>query len=162
MRSYPQVDHRDLPFIQDRVLQKRPINEYELNTPGLPRPDNPPHSHDSTWTPGGHLTSDSAHTSQMYVGTSIGMKTNSFRTPSPPYSLETRLVFEIQGQKQVYDLAHQDSGLNPESVIELLRLSKSERGNWMTAGAYFRRRGNSHAALQIVATMVQGMSAVHE
>jgi len=97
----------------------------------------------------------------MYVGTSIGMRKNLSQTPSLPYSLETRLVFEIQGQKQVYDLS-QDSGLNPESIIELLRLSKSERGNWMMVGAYFRRRGNPRAALQVVATMVQGMPPVQE
>ena len=97
----------------------------------------------------------------MYVGAPIGMRKNLFRTPSLPYSLETRLVFEIQGRKQVYDLS-QDSGLNPESIIELLRLSKSERGNWMMAGAYFRRQGNPRAALQVIATMVQGVSPVQE
>lgn len=144
-------DHCDFP------VQKRPSCTHSYR----PQSDQDDRSHNSSWTPGGDLTSYSAHTSQMYVGTSIGMKKNLSRTSPPPYSLETRLVFEIQGRKQVYDLS-QESGLNPESIIELLRLSKSERGNWMMAGAYFRRRGNPRAALQVVATMVQGMSPVQE
>lgn len=62
---------------------------------------------------------------------------------------------DIQGQKVTYDLT-KDPEQNPKLVIELLKLSSSERGNWMVAGAHFRRTGKPHAAIDIMYAMIEG------
>lgn len=72
------------------------------------------------------------------------------------FSLDSHLVMDIQGQKVTYDLA-KDPEQNPKLVIELLKLSSSERGNWMVAGAHFRRIGKPHAAIDIMYAMIEGV-----
>ena len=60
----------------------------------------------------------------------------------------------LGGQHITFDLEGLD--VDPHSIIELLRSSSSDRDKWMIVGASYRRKGNTHAALTVVATMVQG------
>lgn len=45
---------------------------------------------------------------------------------------------------------------DPRSIIELLSATSSDRDKWMIVGAFYRRKGNIHAALTVVTTMVKG------
>jgi hypothetical protein len=45
---------------------------------------------------------------------------------------------------------------DPRSIIELLSATSSDRDKWMIVGALYRRKGNIHAALTVVTTMVKG------
>lgn len=76
------------------------------------------------------------------------------------FSLDSRLFIDIQGQHIVYDLA-KDPEQDPKIVIDLLKLSSSERGNWMVAGAHFRRIGKPRAAIDIMYAMLEGMTSCH-
>jgi hypothetical protein len=81
------------------------------------------------------------------------------QAPSPHYTLETCLVLDIQGQPTKYDLV-QDPGQDPKIIIELLKLSKSERKYWMMVGAHFRRIGKPQAAIDVMYAMLEGMFLV--
>jgi len=50
----------------------------------------------------------------------------------------------------------QDLDDDPCSIIELLSATSSDRDKWMIVGAFYRRKGNIHAALTVVTTMVKG------
>lgn len=60
----------------------------------------------------------------------------------------------LGGQHITFDLEALD--VDPNSIIELLRSTSSDRDKWMIVAAFYRRKGNTHAALTVVATMVQG------
>jgi hypothetical protein len=45
---------------------------------------------------------------------------------------------------------------NPATVIELLKVTLSERGNWLIVAAYYRRTGNPAAAVLVVTAMLEG------
>ncbi|KAH9176446.1 hypothetical protein EDB89DRAFT_2065780 [Lactarius sanguifluus] len=49
------------------------------------------------------------------------------------------------GQRITFDLEGLD--VNPRPIIELLRATSSDRDKWMIVGAFYRRKGNTHAAL---------------
>lgn len=48
---------------------------------------------------------------------------------------------------------------DPGSVIELLKVTASERGNWLIVGAYYRRIGNPGGAKAVVTAMLEGVDA---
>jgi hypothetical protein len=73
---------------------------------------------------------------------------------NPPFSLNTRLLLCFHGEIITYDLKALDSDTRP--VIELLKITDSERGNWMTVGAYYRRSGHIRAAMSVIQTMIEG------
>jgi len=70
----------------------------------------------------------------------------------PP--IQTLLSMSLCGRPINFDLQTLDD--DPRSIIELLSASSSDRDKWMIVGAYYRRKGNTHAALTVVTTMVQG------
>jgi hypothetical protein len=70
----------------------------------------------------------------------------------PP--IQTLLDMTTGGQRINFDLEGLD--VDPRSIIELLRTTSSDRDKWMIVGAFYRRKGNTHAALTVVATMVKG------
>lgn len=72
----------------------------------------------------------------------------------PP--VQTLLDMMLCGQRITFDLEGLDG--DPRSIIELLRATSSERDKWMIVGAVYRRKGNTHAALTVVATMVKVLS----
>ena len=58
------------------------------------------------------------------------------------------------GEPITYDLEQLES--DPTVIIKLLKVTASERGNWMTVGGQYRRNGNPAAALAVVTEMVEG------
>ncbi|KAI9463525.1 hypothetical protein BJY52DRAFT_1184549 [Lactarius psammicola] len=72
----------------------------------------------------------------------------------PP--IQTLLDMTLCGQRITFDLDCLD--VDPRSIIELLRTTSSDRDKWMIVGAFYRRKGNTHAALTVVATMVKVLS----
>lgn len=70
----------------------------------------------------------------------------------PP--IQTCLSMTLRGQPINFDLQTLDD--DPRSIIEMLCATSSDRDKWMIVGAFYRRRGNIHAALTVVTTMVQG------
>jgi hypothetical protein len=73
---------------------------------------------------------------------------------NPSFSLNTPLSLCFHGEMITYDLKALDSDTRP--IIELLKITDSERGNWMTVGAYYRRSGNARAAMTVIQTMIEG------
>jgi hypothetical protein len=74
--------------------------------------------------------------------------------PSGLPPLQTLLSLTLHGQPISFDLKTLDD--DPRSIIELLNATSSERDKWMIVGAFYRRKGNVHAALIVVTTMVKG------
>jgi hypothetical protein len=69
-------------------------------------------------------------------------------------SIQTLLPMTLCDQAINFDL--QDLDDDPCSIIELLSATSSDRDKWMIVGAFYRRKGNVHAALTVVTTMVKG------
>ncbi|KAI0305775.1 hypothetical protein B0F90DRAFT_1701065 [Multifurca ochricompacta] len=69
----------------------------------------------------------------------------------PP--LRNLLGISLCGQSITFDLETLDN--DPNSIIELLSATSSDRDKWMIVGAFYRRKGNIHAALTVVTTMVK-------
>ncbi|KAH9083404.1 hypothetical protein EDB83DRAFT_10314 [Lactarius deliciosus] len=80
--------------------------------------------------------------------------TQSSRLPPIQSLLDQVLDVTLCGQRITFDL----EGLDVNPRIELLRATSSDRDKWMTVGAFYRRKGNTHAALIVVATMVKVLS----
>lgn len=73
----------------------------------------------------------------------------------PP--IQTILDMTLCGQSITFDL--EGLAVDPHSIIELLRSTSSDRDKWMVVGASYKRKGNTHAALTVIArfaTMVKG------
>lgn len=70
----------------------------------------------------------------------------------PP--IQTVLHMTLRGQPISFDLHTLDD--DPRLIIELLIATSSDRDKWMIVGAFYRRKGNIHAALTAVTTMVKG------
>jgi hypothetical protein len=70
----------------------------------------------------------------------------------PP--IQTHLPMILCGQPINFDLQTLDD--DPRPIIELLSATSSDRDKWMIVGAVYRRKGNIHAALTVVTTMVKG------
>jgi hypothetical protein len=70
------------------------------------------------------------------------------------FSLETWMVTSLCGERVTFDLKNED----PEVIVKLLKVTSSERGNWMLAGCHYRRKGNVVRAVNIISTMLEGES----
>lgn len=70
----------------------------------------------------------------------------------PP--IQTVLSMTLRGQPISFDLHTVED--DPRLIIELLTATSSDRDKWMIVGAFYRRKGNIHAALTVVITMVKG------
>ncbi|KIY67166.1 hypothetical protein CYLTODRAFT_422782 [Cylindrobasidium torrendii FP15055 ss-10] len=68
------------------------------------------------------------------------------------------ITLEMSGVSFLYKL----SSLSADSreIVEVLKLTASERKNWMMVGAYYRRVGNSRAAIHVVSTMVNELAKI--
>jgi hypothetical protein len=79
-------------------------------------------------------------------------------TPSvaigPLSSMEKRIVMSLCGEKITYDLGALED--DPGVIIQLLKATSSERGNWMTVAGQYRRNRNPTAALAVVTELVKG------
>ncbi|KAI9437739.1 hypothetical protein H4582DRAFT_2099300 [Lactarius indigo] len=72
----------------------------------------------------------------------------------PP--IQSLLDMTLCGQRIAFDLEGLD--VDPRPIIELLCATSSDRDKWMIVGAFYRRKGNIHASLTVVATMVKVLS----
>jgi hypothetical protein len=70
----------------------------------------------------------------------------------PP--IQTVLHMTLRGQLISFDLHTLED--DPRLIMELLIATSSDRDKWMIVGAFYRRKGNIHAALTVVTTMVKG------
>lgn len=78
-------------------------------------------------------------------------------TPSSmnfPLTFSTRIAMTLCGEAISYDLEMLES--DPRVIIELLKVTKSERGSWMIVGAHYRRTGNLKAAIIVMKDFLQG------
>ncbi|KAJ6499175.1 hypothetical protein C8R45DRAFT_1126457 [Mycena sanguinolenta] len=78
-------------------------------------------------------------------------------TPSaanPFPCIENRILMRLCGENITLDLSSLAG--DPSTVIELLKVTLSERGNWLIVGAYYRRTGNPAAAIAVVTAMLEG------
>ncbi|KAJ3830171.1 hypothetical protein F5880DRAFT_1299787 [Lentinula raphanica] len=79
---------------------------------------------------------------------------DSLTIPCIPLTTHIRLC--LCGELFSYDLNNLLS--DPREIIELLKCTGSERGNWMMVGAFYRRRGNVHAAIAVIESMLEVMT----
>ena len=75
-------------------------------------------------------------------------------TVALPFSLDKKIPLSICGQVVTYNLEELED--DPKTIIGLLKLVSSERGNWMIVAAHYRRNKNPAAALAVMTAMVQG------
>ncbi|KAK1224585.1 hypothetical protein PQX77_012480 [Marasmius sp. AFHP31] len=61
----------------------------------------------------------------------------------------------LSGVSFSYDLGAIKS--DPHEVIELLKVTSSERGNWIHVAAYYRRHANPRAAIAVITAMLEVM-----
>ncbi|KAJ3933998.1 MAG: hypothetical protein NXY57DRAFT_996249 [Lentinula lateritia] len=74
----------------------------------------------------------------------------------PCIPLTTHIRLCLCGELFSYNLSNLQS--DPREIIELLKSTGSERGNWMTVGACYRRQCNPHAAIAVIQSMVEVMA----
>ncbi|KAG5722649.1 hypothetical protein E4T56_gene14474 [Termitomyces sp. T112] len=67
------------------------------------------------------------------------------------------ICFSFCGEDFTYDLNSLEQ--DPKPVVELLKATESERGNWMMVGAHYRRIGNTRAAISVIETLISFMTA---
>lgn len=71
--------------------------------------------------------------------------------------IESHILMRLCGENITLDL--RSLAGDPGSVIELLKVTASERGNWLIVGAYYRRIGNPGGAKAVVTAMLEGVDA---
>ena len=71
-----------------------------------------------------------------------------------PSSCDTLISMVLMGEVITVDLKTLDP--DPHCVIELLKVTQSERANYMMAGAYYLRSGHPHSAKAVMNSMVEG------
>ncbi|KAF7969494.1 hypothetical protein HWV62_27243 [Athelia sp. TMB] len=76
-------------------------------------------------------------------------------TTGPSFTLQTNLTLAIYGEVVNYDLNTLDP--EPRTIIEMLKMSASERDKWMVIGCYYRNKGIPEAAIKVVQTMIRVM-----
>lgn len=72
----------------------------------------------------------------------------------PQYAMLALLDLNLYGASFSYDLNTLET--DPKGIIELLKLTASDRGSWMIVGAHYRRIGNPRAAISVVTSMLEG------
>ncbi|KAF9066147.1 hypothetical protein BDP27DRAFT_1331031 [Rhodocollybia butyracea] len=81
-------------------------------------------------------------------------------TPNiPSYSPKSPLISRLlclSGEVFSYDLKNLQP--DPREIVDLLKCTGSERGNWMIVGASYRRQGNPRAAIIVLKAMLEVMA----
>ncbi|KAJ7188109.1 hypothetical protein C8R46DRAFT_9944 [Mycena filopes] len=76
--------------------------------------------------------------------------------PANPFPcIENHILMRLCGENITLDL--RSLAGDPATVIELLKLTASERGNWLIVGAYFRRTGNPAGAVAVTTAMLEAL-----
>ncbi|KAF7983308.1 hypothetical protein HWV62_22986 [Athelia sp. TMB] len=76
-------------------------------------------------------------------------------TTRTSFTLQTNLTLAIYGEVVNYDLNTLDP--EPRTIIEMLKMSASERDKWMVIGCYYMNKGMPEAAIKVVQTMIRVM-----
>ncbi|KAJ7703071.1 hypothetical protein B0H17DRAFT_1041496 [Mycena rosella] len=84
----------------------------------------------------------------------------SFPAPPPPAAnpfpcIENRILMRLCGENITLDL--RSLACEPTTVIELLKATASERGNWLIVGAFYRRTGNPGGAKAVITAMLEAL-----
>ncbi|KAF8967880.1 hypothetical protein BDZ97DRAFT_1655914 [Flammula alnicola] len=74
-----------------------------------------------------------------------------------PISCETRISMNLCGEVITYDLQGLES--DARVITELLKITKSERANYLVAAAFYRRSGNPSGAKAVLTSMVEEFTA---
>ncbi|TFK44826.1 hypothetical protein BDQ12DRAFT_717975 [Crucibulum laeve] len=71
------------------------------------------------------------------------------------FTFDTPITMMLCGEALVYDLKY----LEPDAsgIIELLKVTRSERGAWMVVAASYRRRGNLVEAIRVIEALIEVM-----
>ncbi|KAJ7045643.1 hypothetical protein C8F04DRAFT_1065568 [Mycena alexandri] len=82
--------------------------------------------------------------------------TSSSVPPANPFPcIEDHILMRLCGENITLDL--RCLAADPATVIELLKVTASERGNWLIVGAYYRRTGNPVGAIAVVTAMLEAL-----
>ncbi|KAF9263287.1 hypothetical protein L218DRAFT_1077285 [Marasmius fiardii PR-910] len=74
-------------------------------------------------------------------------------SPSTPTLIET-ITLSLSGVSFSYNLGSMKS--DPYEITELLKVTSSERGNWILVAAYYRRKCNPRAAIFVIQALLEG------
>ncbi|THV02377.1 hypothetical protein K435DRAFT_963110 [Dendrothele bispora CBS 962.96] len=77
-------------------------------------------------------------------------------TIDPRATLSSHIAVSFSGETFTYDLRSLQS--DPREIIQLLKSSASERGNWMIIAAHYRRIGNPSAAITVMTELLDVMA----
>ena len=75
-----------------------------------------------------------------------------------PLSRETSISMNLCGHVVTYEL--ESLGLNPQVIIELLKVTKSECATWMIVSAFYRRRGQPRNGISVMKSFIEGKKPV--
>ncbi|KAK0212787.1 hypothetical protein DFS33DRAFT_65826 [Desarmillaria ectypa] len=70
----------------------------------------------------------------------------------------TRITMLLCDQVFTYNLQCLEP--DPREIIELLKVTASDKGNWVLVGAHYRRIGNPLAAITVITTMLKEMTRI--
>lgn len=73
--------------------------------------------------------------------------------------MESRLVMKLCEEIISYDLESLEK--DPKAIIELLKVTASERDKWIVVACHYRRKGDVEAAISVVTCMVEGNLPLH-
>ncbi|KAJ7497420.1 hypothetical protein FB451DRAFT_231744 [Mycena latifolia] len=155
---------------------------FPLGTQNIGRPDNVLHSLDSSYVPETGLFLQTLKSSDTPISSSSGPQVDpndrnnpsnatsvppSFPAAPPPSTssvspavnpfpcIDNLIRLRLCGENITLDL--RSLAGDPAAVIELLKATASERGNWLIVGAYYRRTGNYGGAKAVVTAMLQAL-----
>lgn len=89
---------------------------------------------------------------------SMALTVSAFECAPPaltfPLSRETSISMNLCGQVVTYNL--KSLGINPQVIIELLKVTKSECASWMIVSAFYRRRGEPRNGISVMKSFIEG------
>jgi hypothetical protein len=93
---------------------------------------------------------------QQPITVNLTVSASEFSPPALtfPLSRETSISMNLCGQVVTYDL--KSLGLNPQVIIELLKVTKSECATWMIVSAFYRRRGEPRNGISVLKSFIEG------
>jgi hypothetical protein len=68
--------------------------------------------------------------------------------------LEPHITMFLCGERISYNVDALES--DPATIIDLLRITSSERGNWIQVGCHYRRKGLPDSCIAVITAMLEG------
>ncbi|KAF8806452.1 hypothetical protein BYT27DRAFT_7191009 [Phlegmacium glaucopus] len=114
---------------------------------------------------GGTLTSSNRSTAMNdsylpeFQPMTLAVSSSKCAPPALTFALsrETSISMNLCGQVVTYNL--KSLGQNPQVIIELLKVTKSECASWMIASAFYRRRGEPRNGISVMKSFIEEMIA---